>query len=343
MYLYHQSNMPVITSSGPMPEDNGRTIITTIGSTEQMITIEPKSEGEEKPAIYITEIDDRIQQHYPPHPSMIDDRHSPIYTHPHPHHLPASYHFPSSHHKFAVVDEKLSNTHYIQRHPYSVGVLASSAAPVSSSENMPSSSVPYHHHHHHHVSYLPHLDSSLNSLKLSTPSSVPLSMGNVTPPSSIINRFGINSTPNIKYCSNGTMMDYAESENMHTMIRENHSNMSSPVSSIGMPASSAQVSCITATSSDMKIGSSGGSAVPYNNNTGESEPCKNGSSSSSSSASGNVEQQLSSTTTDVVKKTGGRKPEKPAMSYINMIVMAIKDSPQKRRTLSEIYKYLQSK
>ncbi|CAO1400067.1 unnamed protein product [Diamesa hyperborea] len=49
------------------------------------------------------------------------------------------------------------------------------------------------------------------------------------------------------------------------------------------------------------------------------------------------------TTTDTVKKTGGRKPEKPAMSYINMIVLAIKDSPQKRRTLSEIYKYLQSK
>jgi hypothetical protein len=98
------------------------------------------------------------------------------------------------------------------------------------------------------------------------------------------------------------------------------------------------VSCITTTSNmncDLKIGSSGGSIATYNNNNaGESDQCK---------SSSNVEQQLSSTTVDTVKKTGGRKPEKPAMSYINMIVMAIKDSPQKRRTLSEIYKYLQSK
>lgn len=55
------------------------------------------------------------------------------------------------------------------------------------------------------------------------------------------------------------------------------------------------------------------------------------------------EQQLSSTTTDVSKKSGGRRQEKPPLSYINMIVQAIRDSPNKRRTLSEIYKYLQAK
>lgn len=315
------SNLPIITSSGPLNmSDDTRTIITMIGSTE-MVTIEPKTESEEKPSIYqITEIDDRIQ-HYPPHP-MIDERHSPNY----PHHPSAQYYFPTPHHKFAI-DEKISNSHY--RYPYSVGVLASSA-PVSSTDNITSSSVPYHHV----PPYLPHhLDSSINAMKLSSP--VPTTL---TPSGPIINRFGINSTPNIKYCSNGTMMDYVESENM--MMRENHSNMSSPASTIaGMSVSSA--SCITTTSnSDLKIGSSGGSASSYNNNAGEHESCKINSSSSSSS---NVEQQLSSTTVDTVKKTGGRKPEKPAMSYINMIVMAIKDSPQKRRTLSEIYKYLQSK
>lgn len=313
-------NLPIIASSGPinMVDDN-RTIITTIGSTE-IITVEPKSENDEKPSIFqITEINDRIQN-YPPHP-MIDERHSPNY----PHHPSAQYYFPAPHHKFAM-EEKLSpNSHY--RYPYSVGVLASSA-PVSSTDNISSSSVPYHH-----VPYLSqHLDTSMNAMKLSTP--VPTSLTS----SPIINRFGINSTPNIKYCSNGTMMDYVESESM--MMRENHSNLSSPASSIaGMPASSA-VSCITTTSNcDLKVGSSVGSVSSYNNNTGENEPCKINSSSSTS----NVEQQLSSTTADPVKKTGGRKPEKPAMSYINMIVMAIKDSPQKRRTLSEIYKYLQSK
>lgn len=314
------STLPIITSSVPINmSDDNRTIITTIGSTE-MVTIEPKTEIEEKPSIYhISEIDDRVQN-YPPHP-IIDERHSPNY----PHHPSAQYYFPPQHHKFAI-EEKLQNSHY--RYPYAVGVLAS-PAPVSSSDNISSSSLPYHHYMSH------HLDTSINSMKLSSP--VPTTMTQ----SPIINRFGINSTPNIKYCSSGTMMDYAESENM--MMRENHSNMSSPASSIaGMPASSA-VSCITTTSNancDLKIGSSGGSIASYNNNTGESDSCKNNSSSASST---NVEQQLSSTTTDPVKKTGGRKPEKPAMSYINMIVMAIKDSPQKRRTLSEIYKYLQSK
>lgn len=316
-------NHSIITSSAPINmSDDNRTIITTIGSTE-MISVEPKTESDEKPSIYqIAEIDDRVQN-YPPHPA-IDDRHSPSY----PHHPSAQYYFPTSHHKFAM-EEKLQNSHY--RYPYSVGVLASSG-PVSSTENITSSSVPYHH-----VPYLTHhLDSSINAMKLSSP--VPTTLTSSGP---IINRFAINSTPNIKYCSNGTMMDYVESENM--MMRENHSNMSSPASSIaGMPASSA-VSCITTTSNvncDLKIGSSGGSVGSYNNNAGENEPCKI---NSSSSVSSNVEQQLSSTTVDTVKKTGGRKPEKPAMSYINMIVMAIKDSPQKRRTLSEIYKYLQSK
>uniref|UniRef100_A0A8W7P3S2 Fork-head domain-containing protein n=1 Tax=Anopheles coluzzii TaxID=1518534 RepID=A0A8W7P3S2_ANOCL len=66
--------------------------------------------------------------------------------------------------------------------------------------------------------------------------------------------------------------------------------------------------------------------------------------------SGGGEQQLSSTTGSGAgsgegpkKPNGGRRQEKPQLSYINMIVMAIKDSPHRRRTLSEIYKYLQSK
>jgi Forkhead domain len=316
------SNLPAITSSSTplnVPDDN-RTIITTIGSSD-MITLEPKTEVDEKPLVYhISEVDDRIQN-YPPHPG-VDDRHSPNY----PHHPSAQYYFPTTHHK--LMDDKFQNSHY--RYPY---VLASSA-PVST-DNITSSSVPYHH-----VPYLTHhhLDSSINAMKLTSP--VPTTLTTSGP----INRY-INSTPNIKYCSNGTMMDYVESESM--MMRDNHSNMSSPAPSIAGMAVSSGGSCITTTSNgncDMKIGSSGSSIPSYNtsnnnNNNGENESCKSNSVMTGTS----VEQQLSSTTVDTVKKTGGRKPEKPAMSYINMIVMAIKDSPQKRRTLSEIYKYLQSK
>ena len=305
--LQHPS-LPIISSSASLNlDDHHRTIITTIGSSE-MISVEPKTEHDEKPSIYqVTELDDRIQ-HYPPM-QQLDDRHSPIY------HPPYYY---TNHQQKYIVDEK----HY-RPYPYSVNVLQ--PATVSSTDSISSSSTPYHHH-----SYLSHhLDSSMTTMKISSP--VPTSL---SPSGPIISRYSSNPTPNIKYCSSGTMMDYNDNENL--MMRENHS-MSSPVSSI---VASPAVSCITTTSNvncDLKIGSSGGSVTSYNNNnTGESDQCKNNS-------AGNVEQQLSSTTVDTVKKTGGRKPEKPAMSYINMIVMAIKDSPQKRRTLSEIYKYLQSK
>jgi Forkhead domain len=300
----HHSSLPLISSSASLhAADEGRTIITTIGSTE-MISVEPKAEIDEKPALYhITEVDERIQ-HYPQHVGM-DERHSPSY----PHHPSAQYYFPAPHHKFTI-DEKLQSSHY-PRYPY----VLSSSGPVSSTESISSSSVPYHH-----LPYLPqHLEPPMSAMKLSQP----MPPTSLPPSGPIINRFA---TPNIKYCSSGTMMDYVENDNLP------------PASTI--PVSSA-VSCITTTSNvncDMKIGSSGGSIASYNNNNNGESECK-----SSATSSSNVEQQLSSTTVDTVKKTGGRKPEKPAMSYINMIVMAIKDSPQKRRTLSEIYKYLQSK
>lgn len=43
------------------------------------------------------------------------------------------------------------------------------------------------------------------------------------------------------------------------------------------------------------------------------------------------------------KSTGGRRAEKPPMSYINMIANAIKGSPNNRCTLNEIYEYLKKR
>lgn len=48
-------------------------------------------------------------------------------------------------------------------------------------------------------------------------------------------------------------------------------------------------------------------------------------------------------TVETTKKSGTRRPEKPAMSYINMIGQAIRESPNKKLTLSEIYSYLEKK
>ncbi|XP_004525768.1 forkhead box protein biniou [Ceratitis capitata] len=46
---------------------------------------------------------------------------------------------------------------------------------------------------------------------------------------------------------------------------------------------------------------------------------------------------------DTTKKSGARRPEKPALSYINMIAMAIKESPTGKLTLNEIYGFLQKR
>uniref|UniRef100_A0A182QJW1 Fork-head domain-containing protein n=1 Tax=Anopheles farauti TaxID=69004 RepID=A0A182QJW1_9DIPT len=111
----------------------------------------------------------------------------------------------------------------------------------------------------------------------------------------------------------------------------------SPVSQLGSPGSTSTTPPAVSVAS-----STGGSG------TRKGTPTNSG--------CGGGEQQLSSTTGNGTsaggsnsggegqkKPNGGRRQEKPQLSYINMIVMAIKDSPHRRRTLSEIYKYLQSK
>uniref|UniRef100_A0A182NMF7 Fork-head domain-containing protein n=1 Tax=Anopheles dirus TaxID=7168 RepID=A0A182NMF7_9DIPT len=113
----------------------------------------------------------------------------------------------------------------------------------------------------------------------------------------------------------------------------------SPVSQLGSPGST------STTPPAVSVASSTGGSVTGRKGT----PTNNG-------CNGGGEQQLSSTTGSGTsaggsnsggegqkKPNGGRRQEKPQLSYINMIVMAIKDSPHRRRTLSEIYKYLQSK
>ncbi|XP_049295281.1 forkhead box protein biniou-like [Anopheles funestus] len=113
----------------------------------------------------------------------------------------------------------------------------------------------------------------------------------------------------------------------------------SPVSHLGSP-------CSTSTTPPVSVASS----------TGGTTSRKGGTSTNNGTNGGGGEQQLSSTTGNGTtpggsgsggegqkKPNGGRRQEKPQLSYINMIVMAIKDSPHRRRTLSEIYKYLQSK
>ncbi|XP_043648822.1 forkhead box protein biniou [Drosophila teissieri] len=66
-----------------------------------------------------------------------------------------------------------------------------------------------------------------------------------------------------------------------------------------------------------------------------------GSGSAGGGTGGGSSNQDAPSTPDTTKKSGTRRPEKPALSYINMIGHAIKESPTGKLTLSEIYAYLQ--
>lgn len=124
----------------------------------------------------------------------------------------------------------------------------------------------------------------------------------------------------IKYCNSSPTVDTSH----------NASNLS--------PTSS--TSTTVGSNSNVQMGNIGGSLdVSYNSNASNSPMQK---SSSTHHQHHHMDSQLS--TPDTTKKSsGGRRAEKPPLSYINMIAMAIRDSPQKKLTLSEIYNYLQKK
>ncbi|XP_039488809.1 forkhead box protein biniou [Drosophila santomea] len=70
-------------------------------------------------------------------------------------------------------------------------------------------------------------------------------------------------------------------------------------------------------------------------------PLENKGAGSAGGGTGGSSNHDAPSTPDTTKKSGTRRPEKPALSYINMIGHAIKESPTGKLTLSEIYAYLQ--
>lgn len=179
---------------------------------------------------------------------------------------------------------------------------------------------------HHHASILTstplrdptcQLGSSINSL----------SIAQLSPPSSHIIS-GVAST--IKYCNSSSSVD--------TSSHHNNNNNLSPTSS---------TSTTIGRSNNLPICSSGPMELisSYSNTSGSNNSIIHKSSlqhQQQQQQQQQIDQQMN--TPDTTKKSaGGRRAEKPPLSYINMIAMAIKESPQKKLTLSEIYNYLQKR
>ncbi|XP_062550079.1 forkhead box protein F2 [Armigeres subalbatus] len=203
------------------------------------------------------------------------------------------------------------------------------------------------------ASYLSQLDNSINSMKLSDPVGIPplINYQSITHPDM--------TTMQQRCRSNGSSGGHiSPTSSMNSGSLPTISSVQSMASSTSgghitivpntMLHKSQSTSPITPSASPTLSSSSQPTAAMINGSGGSTPISSQKKSPHAAVGNGSGEQQLTSTTgsgeSPGSKKTnGGRRQEKPQLSYINMIVMAIKDSPHRRRTLSEIYKYLQSK
>lgn len=142
--------------------------------------------------------------------------------------------------------------------------------------------------------------------------------------------------------NNSEHMDSRSSEELlhHSMQHQRIQHTSSTSSSGGVITTN--TSSNSQNNASHLLTSSAGNTT-YSNS---SSPAKSVQSNQSDHA--NTSKQDQSTTQDLsspdtTKKSGIRRPEKPALSYINMIAMAIKESPTGKLTLSEIYSFLQKR
>lgn len=168
-------------------------------------------------------------------------------------------------------------------------------------------------------------EHNLNLVKLQTPSSpidkytpidYQLSAGGLCMPTSSISLHSM--TPNIKYCGSS--------------LAENSSRKMNNIS----PTSSSS-------STVPHIGLSQTMNRPMDMPTGYSQNSTPIETMTVSKTSNQSNDQTSNAPDTTKKTTGGRRPEKPPLSYINMIAIAIKESNDRKCTLSEIYKHLESR
>lgn len=237
---------------------------------------------------------------------------------------------------------------------------------VNSSSSPPSSSHIYHHHHHHHIPHNTY--NRLNSGNILQPITSNVLYVEEQP---ILNSDDNDEKPSHIFLTKSlfsglsqTITNSLDESGLNTVLAHSNNYSSGPkisIQSINMPMTSNNTKyCVSNSNEITPTSISGGVIVDASlpipsssthslsstgilnqisaSNDKEKSAIEN---EISNSKKNSLEHLQQSTAPDTTKKSGGRRSEKPAISYINMIARAINESPDKRLTLSEIYSYLQ--
>ncbi|XP_036672243.2 forkhead box protein biniou [Drosophila suzukii] len=157
----------------------------------------------------------------------------------------------------------------------------------------------------------------------------------------------------IKYCSNNTILSPTDYQLLTNHgVEQQQQQVPQPSQQLQHSPGGAYLPQISTSPSQVISKAHGMHALSYSGSSSSPAKSLNGSDSSPPSQSaqgskgsvgggGGSSNQDTPSTPDTTKKSGTRRPEKPALSYINMIGHAIKESPTGKLTLAEIYAYLQ--
>lgn len=238
---------------------------------------------------------------------------------------------------------------------------------INSSSSPPSSSHIYHHHHHHHIPHNTY--NRLNSGNILQP--ITSNVLYVEEQPILNNDDNDEKPPHIfltKHLFSGhsqTITNSLDESGLNTVLAHSNNYSSVPkisIQSINMPVTtnnikycvsnsneitSATVSAGVIVDASLPIPSSSTQSLLSNGTLHHNSVSNDKEKSANENEIANskkisLEHIQQSTAPDTTKKSGGRRSEKPAISYINMIARAINESPDKRLTLSEIYTYLQN-
>lgn len=319
------------SSPGAMPSSSSMSCIMPTGSMQPLHTMMPSSTS---PSIHQQleqqhhhhlhpndvpmhhHLDEKLSQHqtyYVPSHNMDDKQPTSTYSiryistpPPHPIQHVSPHHSYNQHHLHHLHHQP---THHVTSIPTSV---LSSIGNMSRSNSSIITSNPLRH-------SIAQLNSSIGSLSMSTPST----MASSPSPTSIIST--------IKYCNSSP-------SGQDVSHNSNHSSNLSPTSSTPTNGSHSLHNDVN------NVGSASIDIIYQTSSNQQPDKCHSPNDQLQSNQSQTQQQMEQQSAPDTTKKSaGGRRAEKPPLSYINMIAMAIKESPQKKLTLSEIYTYLQKR